>query len=151
MRYPSKEFPQGTRGIASSLVRASGYNHDTDYVTQANDRVCLFVQIESVTALENLDAICAVEGVDGAFIGPADLAASMGYLHDLDAPEVQAAIDNALRRIVASGKIAGAFSFKPDRAAHYVEMGATMVAVASDVALLSGALRDCTKGFRPDT
>ncbi|WP_281856502.1 HpcH/HpaI aldolase family protein [Litoreibacter halocynthiae] len=149
MRYRSKTFPQGTRGIGAALVRASGYNHDTEYIAQANDRVCLIVQIESVTALKNLDSICAVEGVDGAFIGPADLAASMGYLYDLDAPEVQAAIDDALRRIAASGKIAGALSFMPDRAAHYVEMGATMVAVASDVALLSAALRDCAKSFTP--
>ncbi|EPX78896.1 HpcH/HpaI aldolase family protein [Litoreibacter arenae] len=150
MRYPSKAFPNGTRGIGASLVRASGYNHDKDYMMQANDRVCLMVQAESVTALENLDAICAVNGVDGVFIGPADLAASMGYLHDLDAPEVQAAIDDALRRIVASGKIAGALSFDADRAAHYVDLGARMVAVASDIALLSTALRDCAKRFTPE-
>ena len=149
MRYPSKTFPQGTRGIASSIVRASGYNLDTGYIAQANERTCLFVQAESVTALDNLDAICAVDGVDGVFIGPADLAASMGYLHDLDAPEVQAAIDAALRKIAASGKIAGCLSFDAARAAHYVEMGARMVAVASDVALLSGALRACAEGFTP--
>ena len=141
MRYPSKEFPQGTRGIGASIVRASGYNHDTDYLAQANDSVCLMVQAESATALDDLEAICAVEGVDGVFIGPADLAASMGYLHDLDAPEVQAAIDDALRTITASGKIAGCLSFDAARAAHYVDMGARFVAVASDVVLLSTALR----------
>lgn len=141
MRYPSKEFPQGTRGIGASIVRASGYNHDTNYLLEANERVSLFVQAESATALENLDAICAVDGVDGVFIGPADLAASMGYLHDLDAPEVQAAIDRALGTIAASGKIAGCLSFNPVRAAHYVDMGARFIAVASDIALLSEALR----------
>lgn len=141
MRYPSQDFPQGTRGIGAAIVRASGYNHDTDYLAQANDRVCLMVQAESVTALENLDAICAVDGVDGVFIGPADLAASMGYLDDLDAVPVQAVIDEALLTIAASGKIAGCLSFDPERAAHYVDMGAQFVAVASDVVLLSTALR----------
>lgn len=141
MRYPSPEFPNGTRGIASALVRASGYNQDTDYLTQANDRVSLFVQAETVTALQNLEEICAVDGVDGVFIGPADLAASMGHLHDLDAEPVQTAIDEALGVIVASGKIAGCLSFEAERAAHYEKMGARFVAVASDVALLGAALR----------
>lgn len=141
MRYPSKGFPQGTRGIGAAIVRASGYNQDTAYLAEANDRVCLMVQAETVTALENLDEICAVDGVDGVFIGPADLAASMGYLHDLDAAPVQAAIDAALRKIAASGKIAGCLSFDAKRAAHYVDMGARFVAVASDVAVLSAGLR----------
>ncbi|WP_090220241.1 HpcH/HpaI aldolase family protein [Litoreibacter janthinus] len=141
MRYPSQQFPSGTRGIGASIVRASGYDHDTDYMSQANDRVCLMVQAESATALDNLDAICATEGVDGVFIGPADLAASMGYLHDLDAAPVRAAIDNALERIAASGKIAGCLSFDAQRAQHYVDKGARMIAIASDVALLSGAMR----------
>lgn len=141
MRYPSRDFPQGTRGIGASIVRASGYNAEPDYLHQANARVCLLVQAESVTALENLDGICAVEGVDGVFIGPADLAASMGYAHDLDHKDVQAAIDDALQRIAASGKIAGALTFDAKRAAHYETMGARVIAVASDVALLSGAMR----------
>ena len=148
MRYPSQAFPQGTRGIGASLVRASGYNHDTGYLAEANDRVCLMVQAESATALANLEAICAVDGVDGVFIGPADLAASMGYLHNLDAPEVQTAIDDALRQISASGKIAGCLSFDPERAAHYIDMGAQFVAVASDVALLSTALRGVASTVR---
>lgn len=141
MRYPSKEFPQGTRGIGAAIVRASGYNLDTSYLAQANDRVCLMVQAETTTALENLEEICAVDGVDGVFIGPSDLAASMGYLHDLDAPEVQAAVDAALRRIAASGKIAGCLTLNKARSEHYIKMGARFVAIASDVALLSGALR----------
>ncbi|PTX56033.1 2,4-dihydroxyhept-2-enedioate aldolase [Litoreibacter ponti] len=141
MCYPSKAFPTGTRGIGASIVRASGYNAEPDYLQTANDRVCLMVQAESATALKNLEAICAVDGVDGVFIGPADLAASMGYLHDLDHPEVQAAIDTALQTISASGKIAGALTFDPDRARHYEAMGARMIAVASDVAVFSGALR----------
>ncbi|MEP3346193.1 MAG: aldolase/citrate lyase family protein [Litoreibacter sp.] len=141
MRYPSKEFPQGTRGIGASIVRASGYNHDANYLMEANQRVSLFVQAETATALENLEDICAVDGVDGVFIGPADLAASLGYLHDLDAEPVQAAIDDALRRIVASGKIAGCLSFDAERADHYEKMGAKFLAIASDVALLAASLR----------
>jgi len=141
MRYPTAQFPSGTRGIGAAIVRASGYNADRDYLQTANDRVCLMVQAESAEALQNLDAICAVEGVDGVFIGPADLAASMGYAHDLDHPDVQAAIDEALRTIAASGKIAGALTFDADRAKHYEAQGARMIAVASDVAVLAGALR----------
>lgn len=141
MRYPTQGFPQGTRGIAPAIVRASGYNQDQSYLANANDRVCLMVQAESVTALENLEDICAVEGVDGVFIGPADLAGSMGFSHDLDATVVQEAIDDAITRIVKAGKIAGCISFDPTRAEHYLEMGATMVAVASDVNLLGTAMR----------
>lgn len=141
MRYPTRSFRSGTRGIGASLVRASGYNAEPDYLHTANDRVCLLVQAESATALDNLDDMCAVDGVDGVFIGPADLAASMGFAHDLDHPKVQAAIDTALQRIAAAGKIAGALTFDADRAKHYEAQGARMIAVASDVAVLAGALR----------
>ena len=90
-RYP----PQGIRGVASALVRASGFSRDATYLQHANEGICLLVQVESAAALGELDSIAAVEGVDGVFVGPADLAASMGHLGNPAHPDVQAAIQGA--------------------------------------------------------
>jgi 4-hydroxy-2-oxoheptanedioate aldolase len=103
VRYP----PQGIRGVGSTVARISRWGLRTDYLDRANDEICLLVQAESRLALDNLDAICAVDGIDGVFIGPADLAASLGHRGNPAHPEVQAAIENAMRRIIASGKAAG--------------------------------------------
>ena len=99
-RYP----PEGIRGVGAAAARASRWGARTDYVNEANQEVCLLVQVESTTGMDNLDAICAVEGVDGVFIGPSDLAASMGFRGQLTHPKVQATVDEAIRRIAASGK-----------------------------------------------
>ncbi|MGQ7249251.1 4-hydroxy-2-oxoheptanedioate aldolase [Halomonas sp. V046] len=136
-RYP----PDGVRGEAAAIVRASRWNARSDYVRKANDEVCLLVQAETTTAIDNLEAICAVEGVDGVFIGPADLAASMGFPGNAGHPSVQAVIDDAIRRIVKSGKAAGTLTSDPDQAKHYLALGARFVAVGLDVALLMQALR----------
>ena len=104
-RYP----PEGIRGVGSSLARASRFSAIPDYLTTANDQICLILQIESVAGLANLDAILAVEGEDALFIGPSDLAADMGYLGQPNHPEVKAAVLDALARIRAAGKSAGVF------------------------------------------
>ena len=88
-RYP----PTGIRGVGSAVGRVSRWSSRTDYLDVADNEVCLLVQAETVTALRNLEAICAVDGIDGVFIGPADLAASMGYRGKPGHPEVQAAIE----------------------------------------------------------
>lgn len=137
MRYP----PQGIRGVGAAVARASRWNGRPDYVHRANGEVCLLVQAETVRALDNLEAICAVEGVDGVFIGPADLAASMGYLGNPGHPAVQAAIDDAIRRIVASGKAAGTLTGDVEQARRFLSLGATFVAVGLDVNLLMQAVR----------
>ena len=142
-RYP----PQGTRGVGSAVARVSRWGARRDYVGRANDEVCLLVQAETATALENLEAICAVDGVDGVFIGPADLAASMGHLGAPGHPEVQAAIDKAIRTIVASGKAAGTLTGDPNLARHYLELGASFVAVGIDVSLLAQATRRLAEEF----
>src|SRR5690606_25048125 len=80
MRYP----PHGVRGLGSALARASRWNRIPDYAQRANDEMCLLVQIETPRGLQALDEILALEGVDGVFIGPADLSASMGYLSNPD-------------------------------------------------------------------
>lgn len=142
-RYP----PAGIRGVAAPIVRASQWNARTNYVQQANEEVCLLVQAESVTALSNLEAICAVEGVDGVFIGPADLAASMGHLGNAEHPDVQAAIDTAITTIVASGKAAGTLTGDNNQARHYLALGAQFVAVGLDVALFAQTIRQRAADF----
>lgn len=99
--------PHGLRGVGAGLARASDYNGVKDYLQTANNEICLLLQVESVAGIDALDDIVAVEGVDGIFIGPADLAADMGMLGNPAAPEVQAAVNEALIRIRGAGKAAG--------------------------------------------
>jgi 4-hydroxy-2-oxoheptanedioate aldolase len=137
MRYP----PQGIRGVASGLVRASRWNRIPDYLECANSEACLLVQIESPAGLQNLSAIARVEGVDGVFLGPADLAATLGHLGAPDHPEVQATIERAIGKILACGKPAGILAADPVLARRYIELGCTFVAVGSDVGLLARGTR----------
>jgi 4-hydroxy-2-oxoheptanedioate aldolase len=144
MRYP----PRGIRGVGGSLSRAARWNGIKDYAKQADAEMCLIVQIETRQGLENLDAILAVEGVDAAFIGPADLAASLGHLGDSGHSEVRAAIEDALRRISASGKPAGVFVTDPVLAQHYFSCGASFIAVGGDTTLLRNAAVTLAASFR---
>lgn len=143
MRYP----PQGMRGVGASAARASRWSQNAGYLQGANDEVALLVQAETATALANLEAICAVDGVDGVFIGPADLAASMGHLGNAAHPEVQGAIDDAIRRIQACGKAAGTLTPDPAQARRFLDLGATFVAVGIDALLLARAARQLAKDF----
>ncbi|OHC65463.1 MAG: 2-keto-3-deoxy-L-rhamnonate aldolase [Rhodocyclales bacterium RIFCSPLOWO2_02_FULL_63_24] len=144
LRYP----PQGIRGVGTSLARAAHWGGIRNYAEQANDQVCLIVQIETRHGLANLDAILMVEGVDGAFVGPADLAASMGHLGQTGHPEVKAAIEDALVRIAASGKAAGVFVTEPKLARHYCDCGASFIAVGADTSLLRTAATKLAVSFR---
>ena len=146
-RYP----PLGIRGVGSAVARASRWSLQTDYLDRADDSVCLLVQAETVTALENLTAICAVPGVDGVFIGPADLAASMGHRGKPGHPEVQAAIEQAMKTIVASGKAAGTLTSDPALARRYLALGCTFVATGVDVLLFAGAARRLAADFERGT
>ena len=130
MRYP----PEGIRGMAGA--RASNWGRNPSYVHDANAQVCLLVQAETETSLRHLDAIAATEGVDGVFIGPADLSASMGHVGNPGHPQVQAAIADAIARIVKAGKAAGILTTDEALAHHYLELGATFVAVGLDTNLL---------------
>lgn len=135
MRYP----PEGVRGVGAAVARASAYNRIPDYLATANDQVCLLVQAESRAAIEAIEEIAAVEGVDGIFIGPADLAADMGYPGTTHEPVVLETIDTAIRRIQAAGKPAGILNTDPVMARHYIGLGAKFVAVGTDVTLFSSA------------
>jgi 4-hydroxy-2-oxoheptanedioate aldolase len=131
MRYP----PLGIRGMGGA--RASRWGRYPTYAKEANAQVCLLVQAETREALANLDAIAAVDGVDGIFIGPADLSASLGHVGNPNHPEVQAAIEDAIARIRRGGKAAGILTPDEAQARKYLEMGALFVAVGLDTNLLA--------------
>ncbi|MEX0970509.1 MAG: HpcH/HpaI aldolase/citrate lyase family protein [Paracoccaceae bacterium] len=145
-RYP----PHGRRGVGAALARASDFGRDTAYMAHADSGICLLLQIESRAGLAALDDILALEGVDGVFIGPADLAADMGFPGQSGAPAVLAAIDNALLRIRAAGKAAGILATERKRAQHYLDLGANFVAVGVDVNVLVAALADLHSAFKPE-
>ena len=132
MRYP----PQGVRGVGAALARASRWNLVDDYLDQANDEMCLLVQVESVTAITHLAAIAEVDGVDGVFFGPADLSASMGWRGHANHPLVRKSILEGIATVRAAGKAAGVLSADPTLAQEYLDAGALFVAVGVDTTLL---------------
>ncbi|MDH1101001.1 4-hydroxy-2-oxoheptanedioate aldolase [Pseudomonas mosselii] len=144
MRYP----PHGVRGVGSALARASRWNSLPGYLDQADEQMCLLVQVENREGLANLDAICAVDGVDGVFIGPADLSAAMGHRGNPGHPEVQAAIDDAIVRIGRAGKAAGILSADEALARRYIELGAAFVAVGVDTTVLMRGLQTLAGKFK---
>lgn len=131
VRYP----PDGIRGVSGSS-RASMYGAVTGYAQKAQDQICLIVQIETKEAADRVEEIAAVEGVDGVFVGPADLAASMGHLGNAKHPDVQATIKQTIERITAAGKPAGFLSLNDEMLEMVVEAGAVFIAVDVDVAML---------------
>ncbi|WP_323036817.1 aldolase/citrate lyase family protein [Pararhodobacter sp.] len=137
--------PHGVRGVGASLARASRFAAIPDYLTTAGNEICLLVQVENLAGLAALDEILTIEGVDGVFIGPADLAADMGFLGQATAPEVEAAILDAMRKIVASGKAGGILTMSPTLQKSCLEIGATFVATAIDVSLFASAIRASAK------
>lgn len=145
-RYP----PQGIRGVGSALARASRWNGISGYLQGANDEICLLLQVESKAALENIDEISATDGVDGVFIGPADLSASLGHLGNPSHPEVSAAIEDAIARITSAGKAAGILSADEKLARHYLDLGCTFVAVGVDTSLFGKAVRSLASKFKTD-
>ncbi|HBL7229762.1 TPA: 4-hydroxy-2-oxoheptanedioate aldolase [Serratia marcescens] len=143
-RYP----PHGVRGVGSALARASRWNRVPDYLQQADEQMCVLVQIETREAVKNLDAILQVEGVDGVFIGPADLSADMGFAGNPQHPEVQRTIDDAIARIRATGKAPGILMANKALAQRYLEAGALFVAVGVDTTLLARAAEALADEFK---
>lgn len=144
VRYP----PGGTRGLGTSMARAAKWNMVPGYVQVANGELCLIVQVETATAMENLEAILAVEGVDGVFIGPSDLSASMGHIGDAGHPEVVAAISSGLESVCAAGKHAGLLCLDPDLVQTYVAGGANFVGVGVDTLVLTQGMRAIKDRFK---
>ena len=131
-RYP----PAGVRGVAGT-TRASRFGRVQGYAKKAQEEICVLVQAETKQALDNLEAICAVEGVDGVFIGPADLHASLGHTGEIANPKVKPLIDDAIRRIRKNGKAPGILTPSEADARHWLECGALFVAVGSDSGILA--------------
>jgi len=143
VRYPSA----GVRGVAVAS-RASRYGRVTDYLKNANGEVCLLVQVETRSAMDQLEAIATVEGVDGVFIGPSDLSASLGHIGNPAHPDVQKALETCVRRLSAVGKPAGILTGNEEEVRRYIGWGYTFVAVGSDVGLLSRGADALAKKFR---
>jgi 4-hydroxy-2-oxoheptanedioate aldolase len=144
-RYP----PRGVRGVGSALARASRWSRLPAYLEHADEGICVLVQVESAAGLGALESICAVDGVDGVFIGPADLAASLGHLGHPAHPEVMTQIDQAITRIVAAGKAAGVNAFAEHDARHFLDLGCRFVLVGADVSLLARGSEDLASRYRP--
>ncbi len=144
MRYP----PEGNRGMGGAGARATRFGAIADYVATANDQVCLLLQVETAKGLENLDSILQVEGVDGVFIGPADLSADMGHPGNAGAPEVQEAIRDALARIKASDKAPGILAVDDGVAQQYADWGSQFLAVGIDVLMLVRSARETIARWR---
>jgi 4-hydroxy-2-oxoheptanedioate aldolase len=142
-RYP----PAGIRGFAGT-TRANRYGRIKDYAKDAAQHICVLVQAETLKAVADVEAIAAVEGVDGVFIGPADLAADMGHLADTQHNEVQAAILATGKRIRAAGKAPGFLSLREDETRRVLQAGFLFVAVGSDVALLARQTEALVRAFK---
>ncbi|GAB3454990.1 4-hydroxy-2-oxoheptanedioate aldolase [Insolitispirillum peregrinum] len=144
LHYP----PRGMRGVGAALARASRWGRVGDYLKTASDELCLLLQIESRQGLDNLEAIATTPGVDGIFIGPADLAASLGHLGAPSHPEVQQAIAEALATLKRLGVPSGILAVDETLARQYLAAGASFVAVGIDTSLLMRATSALAASFR---
>jgi 4-hydroxy-2-oxoheptanedioate aldolase len=142
-RYP----PQGARGVAGT-TRATRFGRIKDYARRAHEEICVLVQVETQSALDSIEAICATEGVDGVFIGPADLHASLGHPGEIANPRVKPVIDEAVRRIRKAGKAPGILTPSEDDARHWLECGALFVAVGADVGILARGAEALAQKFK---
>lgn len=133
VRYP----PRGVRGVGSALSRSARWNRVEGYLTKAGEFTSLYVQIESRAGVEAAAKIAAVDGVDGVFVGPSDLAASMGLLGQQTHPDVTAAVLGTFEAVRAQGKPVGVNAFDPAQAQRYLDAGASFVLVGADVTLLA--------------
>lgn len=143
-RYP----PRGIRGVGSALARSSRWNQIDGYLDRADDEMCVLVQVETKTGLDNLRAIALVEGVDGVFFGPADLSASLGLLGQPGHPDVKKAILDGIATVRGAVKAAGVLSADLKLAREYVDAGAQFVAIGVDTTLLVRAARELVAGFK---
>ncbi|MEJ3405206.1 HpcH/HpaI aldolase/citrate lyase family protein [Rathayibacter sp. YIM 133350] len=133
VRYP----PRGRRGVGSALARSARWNRVENYLADADDHTALFVQIETVEGVSAAAEIAALDGIDGVFVGPSDLAASMGLLGEQTHPDVRAAVRATIDAVRSAGKPVGVNAFDPGVAREYARAGAAFLLVGADVALLA--------------
>jgi 4-hydroxy-2-oxoheptanedioate aldolase len=144
VRYP----PQGVRGVSANS-RANRFGRVPDYFARAHDETLLMLQVETRAAIAQIEKTAALDGVDGLFIGPQDLAADLGHLGNPGHAEVQAAIGEAIARIRRTGKVAGLLNFNEADAKRWIDKGAQFVAVTSDQFLLARETSRVAAAFKP--
>jgi len=144
-RYP----PRGIRGVGSALARGGRWNRIEDYLQRAHEIISLAVQIETDAAVRSARAIAEVDGVDAVFVGPSDLAASMGLLGQQEHPDVVDAVEHTIAEVRAAGTPVGVNAFNPDTARRYLDAGATFVLVAADVSILARATEKLAADWIP--
>lgn len=144
VRYP----PTGVRGLGTALARAARWNRIPEYLHRANDQICLIVQVETVRAVQALPDILEVDGVDGVFVGPADLSASMGHIGNTRHPDVVKVIGEILQKTRAAGKVAGIITMDPAQVQEYRDSGANMIGVGTDTLLLTNGAQQLADSFR---
>ncbi|PCI70182.1 MAG: 2-keto-3-deoxy-L-rhamnonate aldolase [Piscirickettsiaceae bacterium] len=132
VQYP----PKGIRGMGGGLTRATRWGSISDYLEKADDNICLILQLESPEGITQLDTITNIDGVDAIFIGPADLAAAMGYIGQPAHPEVCKVVEDAIKRIHALGKPVGVYCGDPEQVKKYQSMGASFFLIGADTMLL---------------
>ena len=137
VKYP----PEGRRGLGTSMARSARWNTVPEYLQKANDEIVVIVQAETTTAIDNLEAIANTDGVDGVFIGPSDLSASMGHVGNAGHPEVVETVSNGLRTIRAAGKHAGLLCLDQSMVEHFIASGANFVGVGVDALLIGNSAR----------
>jgi 4-hydroxy-2-oxoheptanedioate aldolase len=137
IKYP----PEGTRGMGTSLARAARWNAVPGYAGQANGEMLVIVQAETVAAIDNLAAIAGTPGIDGVFIGPSDLSASMGHVGNAAHPDVVDTVGDSLRTIRAAGKHAGLLCLDESMVPHFEGCGANFVGIGVDTLLIGNAAR----------
>ena len=146
VRYP----PRGIRGVGSALSRSARWNRVDGYLGDADEHVSLFVQIETAQGVEAAAEIAAVDGVDGVFVGPSDLSASMGLLGQQSHPDVVAAVHRAFEAVRAAGKPVGVNAFDQGVARGYLDAGASFVLVGADVSILARGSEALAAAFVPE-
>lgn len=145
-QYP----PHGTRGVGATAARATMFGTVSEYIPTADQEICLLVQVENRAGIAALDDILAVDGIDGVFIGPADLSTDMGHQGNSAHPEVRAVIADAITRIKAAGRAPGILGTTDEATQAYADMGAQFLAVGIDVMLLTKTARDLSAKWQAD-
>lgn len=148
IRYPDGSATGGVRGVGSALARSARWNRVEGYLQYASESISLTVQIESAQAVQQVDKILAVDGVDAVFVGPSDLAASMGLLGQQTHPKVVEAVLAVIAAGQAAGVPVGVNAFVAEDAKRYSQAGAAFVAVGADVAILARQTETIVDQFR---
>ena len=144
VRYP----PAGVRGLGTALARAARWNRIPGYLHKANEQICLIVQVETIRAVQALPGILEVDGVDGVFIGPSDLSASMGHIGNARHPDVVKVIRDILQKTRAAGKAAGILVLDPAQAQEYRDYGANMIGIGTDTLLLANSAQQLANSVK---